>query len=358
MPDVGAVVHTHSRYAAAFSVARLDLPFICNESIATRAERVLVTEYAPPGSVDLGEQALATFRVQPGSRAVLLANHGVVAIGPTVGDAYVVAQSVEWTAEICHLARTLRRRRRRRARPRPAGARGDRPQLRRDDHRRLMDADEVIARFGLAPLPVEGGFFRQLLAVPPSRAPDGTAILVLLTDAPDGFSQFHRLDVDEIWHYYLGDPLELVLLEPGGHEPPPAARPRRARRRHEVVAVVPAGRGWRPGRRGAGACSARRWRPASPTSATRTATGSPAGRLAGRARGHRGADQAPARPGTDAQLDHEFRNRRSRAPMFRSRTGGVVSPHPTHTNEGEHESDQDRRSPRRGRTRSCSVWRR
>ena len=59
MPDVGAVVHTHSRYAAAFSVARLDLPFICNESIATRAERVLVTDYAPPGSADLGDQALA-----------------------------------------------------------------------------------------------------------------------------------------------------------------------------------------------------------------------------------------------------------------------------------------------------------
>ena len=107
MPDVGSVVHTHSRHAAAFAVARLDLPFICNESMATRAERVLVTDYAPPGSTDLGDQARATFARQPGSRAVLLANHGVVAIGPTVDDAYVVAQSVEWTAEICHLARTL-----------------------------------------------------------------------------------------------------------------------------------------------------------------------------------------------------------------------------------------------------------
>ena len=74
-----------------------------------------------------------TLSAQPGSRAVLLANHGVVAIGPDLDDAYVVAQSVEWTAEICHLARTLvaagagehvldRR-----------GAGGDRPQLRRDD---------------------------------------------------------------------------------------------------------------------------------------------------------------------------------------------------------------------------------
>jgi L-ribulose-5-phosphate 4-epimerase len=107
LPDVGAVVHTHSRYAAAFSVARLELPFICNESIATRADRVLVTEYAPPGTAELAEQVLGALAVQPGSRAVLLANHGVVAVGSDVDAAYLVAQSVEWTAEICHLARTL-----------------------------------------------------------------------------------------------------------------------------------------------------------------------------------------------------------------------------------------------------------
>jgi L-fuculose-phosphate aldolase len=104
---VDAVVHTHSRYSAAFAVARLGLPFICNESMVTRAERVLVTDYAPPGTEDIGEQALATFQRQPGSRAVLLANHGVVAVGPSLDDAYVVAQAVEWTAEICHHARTL-----------------------------------------------------------------------------------------------------------------------------------------------------------------------------------------------------------------------------------------------------------
>jgi L-fuculose-phosphate aldolase len=90
LAEVDAVVHTHSRYSAAFAVARLGLPFICNESMVTRAE-----------------QALATFQRQPGSRAVLLANHGVVAVGPSLDDAYVVAQAVEWTAEICHHARTL-----------------------------------------------------------------------------------------------------------------------------------------------------------------------------------------------------------------------------------------------------------
>lgn len=106
-PEVRAIVHTHSRHAAAFAVARLDLPFICNESLAVRAEAVLVTDYAPPGTADLGAQVLATFARQPGSRAVLLANHGVVAVGPNLDSAYGTALAVEWTAEICYLARTL-----------------------------------------------------------------------------------------------------------------------------------------------------------------------------------------------------------------------------------------------------------
>jgi L-ribulose-5-phosphate 4-epimerase len=106
-PDLGAIVHTHSRHAAAFAVARLDLPFICNESLATCADRVLVTDYAAPGTAELAGEVLRVLAEQPGSRAALLANHGVVAIGPNLDAAYLVAESVEWTAEICHLARTL-----------------------------------------------------------------------------------------------------------------------------------------------------------------------------------------------------------------------------------------------------------
>ncbi len=104
-----------------------------------------------------------------------------------------------------------------------------------------MRAEEVVARFHLQPLPVEGGFFRQVWRSPPdAAAPAGTAIIAMVTDAPDGFSQFHRLTRDELWHFYAGDPLELILLEPGGTS------------RHvrlgqdvaggdEVLAVVPAG---------------------------------------------------------------------------------------------------------------------
>jgi L-fuculose-phosphate aldolase len=112
-PDLLAIVHTHSRYAAAFAVARVDLPFVCNENIGPASERVLVTDYAAPGTRTLGEQAVLTFRRQPGSRAVLLANHGVVALGDSIAKAYTVASQVEWIAEVTHHAHQLR--------PRPDG---------------------------------------------------------------------------------------------------------------------------------------------------------------------------------------------------------------------------------------------
>ncbi|MBA3288293.1 MAG: cupin domain-containing protein [Acidimicrobiia bacterium] len=104
-----------------------------------------------------------------------------------------------------------------------------------------MEADEVTAHLGLEPLPVEGGWFRQVWRSPPdAERPAGTAIVAMFTDQPDGFSQFHRLDRDELWHAYLGDPLELILLEPGGTSRHVVLGPDLAAG-HVPVQVVPAG---------------------------------------------------------------------------------------------------------------------
>ncbi|WP_210593729.1 cupin domain-containing protein [Streptomyces sp. GESEQ-35] len=81
-----------------------------------------------------------------------------------------------------------------------------------------MTPDDLIAHYGLEPIPREGGLYRQTWAGP-ERAdgrPDGTAIVALLTAAPDGFSALHRLPTDEVWHFYRGDPLQLLLLAPDG----------------------------------------------------------------------------------------------------------------------------------------------
>lgn len=85
---------------------------------------------------------------------------------------------------------------------------------------------EVIQLLHLEPLPLEGGFFHQTYksaeTVPIEALPAryqqpmsfGTAIYAALT-ATD-FSAMHRLDTDEIYHFYLGDPLEMLLLHPDG----------------------------------------------------------------------------------------------------------------------------------------------
>lgn len=109
-PDVQAVVHTHSPYAAGWSVARLDLDFVCNENIGPAGERILVTQpYAPPGTGDLAEATVATLRRQPGSHACLLANHGPLTVGASLEAAYTVAQQVEWVAQVSFVARSVGR---------------------------------------------------------------------------------------------------------------------------------------------------------------------------------------------------------------------------------------------------------
>jgi L-fuculose-phosphate aldolase len=108
LTDTTAIVHTHSRYAAAFAVALVDLPFVVNENVGPASEQILVTQYAAPGTENLGLNAVRTFKRQPGSRAILLANHGVVARAESVKKAYTIAAQVEWIAEVTHHASTLR----------------------------------------------------------------------------------------------------------------------------------------------------------------------------------------------------------------------------------------------------------
>lgn len=79
------------------------------------------------------------------------------------------------------------------------------------------DLADLAARYGLEPLPEEGGLFRRTWAGPAdaSGRPAGSAIIALFGPG-DLFSAMHRLPIDEVWHFYRGDPLELLLLDPSG----------------------------------------------------------------------------------------------------------------------------------------------
>lgn len=90
-----------------------------------------------------------------------------------------------------------------------------------------MTAEEIKRHLGLEAHPCEGGYFRQTwtseeeipLTALHSRYSGGraagTAIYYLLE--PSTFSEMHRLASDEVFHFYLGDPVEMLQLWPDGH---------------------------------------------------------------------------------------------------------------------------------------------
>jgi L-ribulose-5-phosphate 4-epimerase len=104
MEEVNAVVHTHSPYGTAFAVAHEPIPLISNEGLGLRSMSVLVTEFGIPGTEEIGQRAIETLRLQPGSRAVLLANHGPLAVGESIQQAYAAASNVEAEARIYAIA--------------------------------------------------------------------------------------------------------------------------------------------------------------------------------------------------------------------------------------------------------------
>src|SRR3954449_10473135 len=80
-----------------------------------------------------------------------------------------------------------------------------------------LTAEEVIAALALEPHALEGGFFRETYRVGHMHGqerPLTTAIYYLLT--PDTCSALHRLPGDELFHFYLGDPVEQLHLRPDG----------------------------------------------------------------------------------------------------------------------------------------------
>ena len=70
-----------------------------------------------------------------------------------------------------------------------------------------MTFQEVIEQLKLQPLPDEGGFYRQTW-----KSDSGTAIYFLLTPEENGFSALHELNAVEIYHFYIGDPVRLILF--------------------------------------------------------------------------------------------------------------------------------------------------
>lgn len=103
-PEVGAVVHTHSTYATALAICGRGIPAVHYMIAAAGGPTIRVAPYATYGTAELSKNALQALE---GRSACLLANHGVIATGPTLKRALWLAGEVETLAKQYVLAEAL-----------------------------------------------------------------------------------------------------------------------------------------------------------------------------------------------------------------------------------------------------------
>lgn len=101
--DLNAIVHTHSTFAKTLSSLRWELPAV-SYLVAYAGKNVRCADYASFGSRELAENA---FKAMEGRKAVLLANHGLLAGAHDLKNAFNVAEEIEFCAEIYYRAKTL-----------------------------------------------------------------------------------------------------------------------------------------------------------------------------------------------------------------------------------------------------------
>jgi len=103
MPEVQAIAHTHSIYALAYAVAGRSIPVVCLEGLGVGGP-IPVTRYACPGTHAQGEVAVEALQGPPRVTGCLLQNHGLLATGRNLSQAYQNAYKMELAAQIYYMA--------------------------------------------------------------------------------------------------------------------------------------------------------------------------------------------------------------------------------------------------------------
>lgn len=102
-PDITSVVHTHSVYATTMACLHWEIPAV-HYLVAFSGKKVPVADYAVFGSPELAANVVETIG---DFNAVLLANHGLVAVGEDIKNAFNVAEEIELVARIYYQAKSI-----------------------------------------------------------------------------------------------------------------------------------------------------------------------------------------------------------------------------------------------------------
>jgi L-fuculose-phosphate aldolase len=105
-PDVKGIVHAHPTTATGFAAAgvALNQPLVCEVVIGLGS--IPLAKYGTPGTTELTD---ALEPLVPGFDAILMSNHGVVAYGADLEQAYMKMETVEHFAQIALVTHLLGR---------------------------------------------------------------------------------------------------------------------------------------------------------------------------------------------------------------------------------------------------------
>lgn len=101
--DINSIVHTHSIYATTFACLNREIPAV-HYLVGFAGKKVPVAPYATFGTDKLAENIIASIK---DFNAVLLANHGLVAVGTSLIKAFNTAEEIELVARICYQAESI-----------------------------------------------------------------------------------------------------------------------------------------------------------------------------------------------------------------------------------------------------------
>ena len=101
--DVEAVVHTHSRFSSTISCMRWDIPAL-HYYVAFAGKTIPCAKYASYGTQELADNA---FEGMGEGKAALLANHGLITIGRSVKEAFLIAEMSEEMAEYYYRTKSI-----------------------------------------------------------------------------------------------------------------------------------------------------------------------------------------------------------------------------------------------------------
>ncbi len=94
--DVTAIIHTHSTFATSFAAARKEMYPVVEDFAQIVGSKIKVAEYALPGTDELAASCINFLKE---NAAVLLANHGVVAVGNSLEEVLLTCRLIEKNAE-------------------------------------------------------------------------------------------------------------------------------------------------------------------------------------------------------------------------------------------------------------------